>query len=506
MKRQITFLKKKMAANVIIVLACFIAMPALQSQTVLPNIKVNTVNYNKVSLDGTGKSIVVLDDTVYVVWQGEPTDTTSNIYFSKSIDGGLTFSADLNIFQGSNSIYHVFPSLAVDNSGVIYITWTAVSNNENDYNIWVAKSTNGGISFQAPTQITTTNSFMYSCIGVYNNNVYIFYADGSVYPYVDYYFVYSANNGQSFSTPMQINDVACTGNVYYSDLTTIAIDSAGYIHLAWVDGRRALGHGDIFYAKSSDNGQNFSANVMVNDINQSGADSAQYMPSIAVYDINNVYVSFTDLRLGNDWPSSRVYMAKSINGGSTFSSESFLAGHNGTCKSHNIATSPSGKLSVAICAHIMPNWGVWLFESIDGGNNFSTPVALCDTFTIDYGDIRIILNSNDEAFTIWKDNRNSIENIYFAKTDIGESIIESNIENEYIIYPNPTNNAFSIKMPSSNTKSEISIYNIQGQEIYHKSNNNSISNVNIDIDMPQGIYIVNIKSNNITKSLKLIKK
>ena len=478
----------------------------IQAQTVLPTVRVNTTDYHDVAVDAAGKRIAVLNDTVYAVWEGHLTNNTSNIYFAKSVDKGLTFSADLNVFAGPDSILHIIPSIAVAQNGDIYITWTAVSNNDSYYNIWFTKSIDGGSTFPPPTHITTSNVCMFSCIGVYNNNVYMFYADGSNYPSVNYYFIRSTNGGLSFESPIIINDASGTGNIEFDKLTSITIDASGIIYLAWIDGRRATGNGDVFFAKSTDSGQSFSTNVMVNDINQPGADAVQCSPSIAA-EGSNVYVSFFDRRLGSGWENTRVYMAKSTDGGSTFSTESFLAGHRGTCSFHDITMSPSGKLSVAICAHIIPKWGVWLYESTDGGNNFSTPVALCDTFNVNPKDINIVSNSDNEILALWIDHREGVDikNIYFAKTDLTVNIHELNFDNKsFRVYPNPTNGSFTVSTPNNNANIEITICNLQGQIIYKKAYSNT-SNVNIDLEIPQGVYFVTVKLSDKTKTIKLIK-
>lgn len=499
---------KKNAVLVIIYSMMFLMMtPKIQAQTVLPNVRVNSTDYiYGVSIDGAAKRIAVLNDTVYACWQGKSTDTTSALYFAKSVNNGLTFSADITVFAGPDSIVHALPSLAVSQNGDIYITWTAVSNNENYWNIWFAKSNDGGNTFQTPTHITTSNVCLYSCVGAYNNNTYILYTDMTNYPCLDYYFVRSTNSGLSFESPVQINDAPCAGYVELDKTSSIAIDASGNIYLAWIDGRRATGFGDVFFAKSTDSGQSFSANVMVNDVSQPGADSVQYLPSIAV-EGNNVYVSFTDARLGSDWTNKRVYMAKSTDGGSSFATESFLAGFTGTCKFHDIAVSPSGKLSVAVCAFIAPNWGVWLYESTDGGNNFSTPVALCDTFNAGFSDVNIVSNSDEEILALWVDFREGVDtaNVYFSKTDLGVSIHESNFDSEsFRVYPNPTNSLFTVSTPNDVANIEIIVCDLQGQIIYKKAHGNT-SNVNVDLDISQGIYFVTVKVADEIKTLKLIK-
>ncbi|HPW66392.1 MAG TPA: T9SS type A sorting domain-containing protein [Salinivirgaceae bacterium] len=507
MKTKKTNFKKNTVTLFFFSLTFLVISSNIQAQTVLPNVRVNTTDYHEVSVDAAGKRIAVLNDTVYAIWEGWLTDTTSNIYFVKSVDKGLTFSEDLPIFAGPDSILHLIPSIAVAQNGDIYIAWNAASNNESYWNIWFTKSSDGGSTFLTPTHITTSNACMFPCVGAYNNNVYIFYAEGSNFPNMNYHFVRSTNGGISFESPIQVNDESGTGDIEFDKLTSMTIDTSGIIYLAWIDGRRATGQGDVFFAKSTDNGQSFSSNVMVNDINQSGADSVQGSPSIAA-EGNNVYVSFVDRREGSGWENARVYMAKSTDGGNTFSTESYLVGHTGTCSFHDVTVSLNGKLSVAICSHIMPTgFGVWLYESTDGGNNFSTPLALSDAFSNNFSAINIISNSDNEILALWKDSRegDDIENIYFAKTDLGVKIDELNFDNEsFCIYPNPTNGSFSVSTQNNNTNIEISICNLQGQIIYKKAYSDT-SNVNIDLEIPQGVYFVTIKLTDETKTIKLIK-
>ena len=505
MKTRIKASRKSMAILVSLLGVCFMTLPTLQAQTVLPNVQINSASYFNMSIDGSAKTIAIVNDSVYAVWIGNPIESTSNIYFSKSINKGETFATEVNVFDGPATSLHALPSLAVNQNKNIYVIWTAITNDENDWNIWFAKSIDYGATFETPIHVTTNNGSVFSCIGTFNDNIYIFYADAINYPMANYYFVRSTNNGDSFDAPIQINDAPCIGEVEFDGLTAITIDETGNIYLAWVDGRREDGHGDIFFAKSIDSGQSFSDNIMVNDVsNLLVADSVQYLPSIAVDNSDNIYISFTDKRLGSDWQLSRAYIAKSSNGGDSFETETLLAGNNEVCISHDIATNLSGKLSAAICTHISPSWAVWLYESTNGGDDFSTPVALSDNFNYEYSDVRIVLNPEGEVYSMWKDNREGSTNIYFTRTDIETNILEIGQNDDYAIYPNPTNGSIFISFPSNDSNSEITVYDLQGQVIYKKDHSN-VSQINIDLDIPQGIYFVNIKSNNGTKTMKLIK-
>lgn len=497
---------KRKEATLLLVLATAIVIAVLpvQGQTVSPNVKVNAAMFEEASLDGGAKTIAVVNDTVYTIWQGKPTDSTSHIYFAKSVDGGASFTPEVDIAPALSTLYHAFPTLAVSQNGAIHIAWVAVTMSPEAYNIVYTKSVNGGATFTTPLPITTTNAAIFPSVGAHNNHVYIMYADASNYPAADYFFTRSVNNGSSFSTPVTVNDMPCAGDIMYEGLTSLALSPSGAIYLAWVDGRRGNGNGDIFLTKSVDGGLTFSANVMVNDISQPGADSAQFLPSIAVDAADNVYVSFTDLRLGNIWEHYRVYIAKSNDGGATFSPEALLAGHNETCKYHDIAAGANGKLYAALCTHIMPHWGVWLYESTNQGSSFSTPVALSDSFDYNFFDVRIITDTAEKVYALWIDDREGYDNVYFTKTDFGTGIPEGNSYDKSIVYPNPAHGPVFIKVPYGTMDLEITICNLQGQVVY-KSNTTGSSTLRVETDMPRGVYFVNIHTPKGIETTKLIK-
>jgi len=478
----------------------------VQAQVVLPDIQVNSGSYEDVDIDAGSKSIAVLNDTVYTVYNASPTETSSNVYFSKSVDGGLSFANEISVSTGTTPMTTTLPVIAVDQNGTIYITWTGITGINEVWNIWFTKSSNGGATFQDPIMISTQNAFAYSSMGTFGNSVYIFYADAANYPCADYYFVRSTNNGQSFENAVQINDAPCADGIYFSNLTAMDIDASGNIYLAWVDGRRTNGNGDIFMSQSTDNGANFSSNVMVNSMSSLGVDSAQYYPDITVDAAQNVYISFVDMKLGNDWPNHRVYLTKSIDGGSTFAPEALLDGYENVCKNHNIATTEQGKLVAVMCAAGLTGWSVWLRESSDGGSSFSTPVALSNTqSTNDFSDLHISTGPNENVYAIWKDGREGPMNVYFARTDNPVSIEEAFSADEYLIYPNPTNGQFSIAFETTVTEVEIAIVDLLGKLISTYTYSNT-STVNLELNQSAGVYYVQLKTATGQQTLKLIKR
>ena len=139
----------KKATSIFALLTLFIASIPLvtYSQVVLPDIQVNTGSYEDVDIDAGSKSIAVLNDTVYSVWNASPTETTGNVYFSKSVDGGLSFANEISVSTGTTPMVTTLPVIAVGPIGTIYITWTGITGINEVWNIWFTKSNDGGATF-----------------------------------------------------------------------------------------------------------------------------------------------------------------------------------------------------------------------------------------------------------------------------------------------------------------------------------------------------------------------
>lgn len=460
MKGQLLTLKKKRGYILLIILMSLMSQIGI-AQGTFPNVRVNDVTTGDQITDGS-HLISVLEDSVYVVWQDERVADTINVYFSKSIDEGATFAPGILVSNIPDTVSQLWPTIAVDNSGVVYVAWTVVCCDMlNMYGIWLAKSLDGGISFEPAVQISTIGIF--PSLSVYGSNVYALFANPINYPMVEYFFARSTNEGTSFEPAYQVNDVNCAVLLKrFERLTSLCVDEAGNIYAAWNDGRRTGGNSDIYFAKSTNAGVSFGANVPVNDITVQAGDSIQYEPSIAVGGIDTVFVTWTDLRYGSNFGDERVYYSMSINGGTTFDADIMLSDN--ISRRSDIAASSSGFVYVA--------WegdGIWVIKSDDGGLNFSAPVAYNDTFNVEPSRPSIFIGQDTNAYLVWQDERLGESDVYFSKSIATTSIEENdNIHPKSFIllenYPNPFNQSTTISYTlTTDEKVEINIYNIQGQ-------------------------------------------
>ncbi len=96
------------------------------------------------------KPAIAIDDSsaslhrnrVYVAWSRVARNTSSNIVLSHSDDGGVTWSAPVNV-SGNEDHDVTYASVAVARNGTVYVAWT----DETNYSVRIVRSTDGGRHF-----------------------------------------------------------------------------------------------------------------------------------------------------------------------------------------------------------------------------------------------------------------------------------------------------------------------------------------------------------------------
>lgn len=105
-----------------------------------------------------------------------------------------------------------------------------------------------------------------------------------------------------------------------------------------------------------------------------------------------------------------------------------------------------------------------------------------------------------------------VENTLEVKTDLDcqgtytETII---LSNEFFVYPNPISSGnLSIYLGDQTSSSvEISMFSTNGQQIMEKTINPESNSIELGVDgLPNGIYLLNIKSNGSLKNYKILKR
>jgi hypothetical protein len=191
---------------------------------------------------------VVADPTsgnVYVAWARYSGQAANNvIYFSRSTDGGLTFSKPMRLTEGLAE--EQFADMAIGPQGAIYVTYREIAHQSSTENrIRIVRSTDGGVSFSDPTTVASIDPFDSTDFGPDTCG------DGP----------FACDNGLTYAR--------------FSSLSAVAADAAG-VHVVW-SARDGDGQAKIF-ARNSANGLSWATPASTLDNVPTGH---QFFPDVA---------------------------------------------------------------------------------------------------------------------------------------------------------------------------------------------------------------------------------
>jgi len=435
-------------------------------------------------------------NTQYCSWTRFAANTS--ILLIKSTDDGVTWNAPVQVSDGVSGVQGSFP--ATSSNGELYVVWRAYTGSGQ---IRFDKSTDGGLTFGTDKIVSSSP---------------------------DSWFPHMA--------------VDLSGGPFHNN-----------IYVVWNDLRN--GDDDVFLSISSNGGDTWtSAQRINNDPVNNGKD--QYWPSIAISEIGEIVILFYDTRNTPNNNIIEAYIARSTDGGATFTNELVSTQPSPT----NI---PNNDVRFGDYIHIDFYGGnivpVWTDERAGGFDmdiytasiNPIVPVELI-SFTHRIVNGKVILDwvtateLNNWGFEIQRslDNNvfvtigfvegkgNSTINQYYSYTDesIGSTVYYRLKQMDYIgsynysavievngvtvstiqleqNYPNPFNPATTIKYQLGNDGFvNLKVFNALGEEVaelvneFQKGGGYQLT-FNAD-NLPSGMYVYQLISGNYKENRKMI--
>ncbi|HEV8594453.1 MAG TPA: sialidase family protein, partial [Thermoplasmata archaeon] len=227
--------------------------------------------------------------------------------YSHSTDGGVTWSPNV-LFHKAGWEADGDPVLVVDSSNAVYFVCMAFNRSSFSSQIWVYKSTDGGVSWSGGTLASDTSTGLNDkpWAFVAGNTIHLCYANFGVAPN-ELRYTRSTDGGLTWA-PTRVIDRNGNGCVF-------ALDGTGTLHLAWSRG------GGIYAFRSANDGVAWSSATLVGPAPFTGAGDqrAGSLPMIAADRRSgnpNVYVVWTANDGAGSWD---VRFARSTNSGVTWS-------------------------------------------------------------------------------------------------------------------------------------------------------------------------------------------
>jgi hypothetical protein len=279
------------------------------------------------------------DGTIYYTWidtylYSASSDTSHGvIYWAYSQDGGKTWKRSSHDVVTSNwTQYNSAHSSIANTTGFDDKEWLAVDRNpsspykstlymawsrlgKDDATVLLARKLPGVDSFEAPVRVSGTNfvKIQYTSIGVdAHGGIHVTFMGSEDASSYGIYQAYSADGGKTFNPAVKISDafipyvsggqpifgIRLNGN-YPCPHLSIDTTNSGNLYMVWdaYGTSEDLGNGSqIYFSRSTDNGQTWSDATRVNTDEQDGTTIDHFFPSIAVDNRGEITVGWYDRR------------------------------------------------------------------------------------------------------------------------------------------------------------------------------------------------------------------
>ncbi|MDE1839039.1 MAG: exo-alpha-sialidase [Thaumarchaeota archaeon] len=432
-------------------------------------------------------------NNVYVLYQ-QNSDNGANyhVFFRKSHDAGQSFGSIIRLDNTTGNS----PLVAASGNNV-YVTWLDSFPGYPPSKALFAKSMDGGETFAAPTVLDSdpSTSYVVTQLVADKSHVYAVIAgEGEKPPYNSgVYLRTSQDNGTTFGDKVELLQVS--GNPLALDVSMQKIGDTIYVagedEISCSANPNVCNY-DIFLRKSTDDGTTFGNMVNITTA-VNPVDLHMYTAN------NNVYIVWDQL-VGE---SVNLFLAKSNDGGSSFSTPEIIGQKSGESSSPHLMA--SGKDLYVIWkydnANIVnngigfgprPTSGIFLIQSHDGGNTISEPLDVSGPVGTSYWSN--IAASGNNVFVSWGTKFGDKEDVFIRKSPDNGTIFDDAVK-----LTDEKQDYFQTQMVSSGNNVYVAIdTGLPGDDLFLATSHDggdafdSMVNLNHEISVPEFPFAVPI--------------
>ena len=426
---------------------------------------------------------------VHVVWY-DYRDGNSEIYYKRSIDGGVSWSADMQLTNDPASSWN--PSVTVSGS-VVHVVWQ--DDRDGNTEIYYKRSIDEGGNWEADTRLTNNASSSVSpSVTVSGPAVHVVWfdnRDGNE----EIYYKRSLDFGGSWGT-----DIRMTNNSAISRNPSVTA-SGSAAHVVWEDNRE--GNWEIYYKGSIDEGVNWDP-----DTRLTNNTANSWYPSVSSSG-SDVHIVWSDDRDGN----LEIYYKGSINKGVNWDADTRLTNNSAASRTPSVSVSGQAVHVVWDDRRGGASGEIYYKRSTDAGVSWIADTQLTVNFASQNPSVSV---SGTAVYVVWKDYRDGNWEIYSKQNPTGNPVgiinISSEIPNEFSLgqnYPNPFNPATKIKFALHNKSfANLVIYDGLGREVETIVNEQlNAGSYKADwnaSNFPSGVYFYKLTTGDFSKTNKML--
>jgi hypothetical protein len=331
---------------------------------------------------------------IYVVYDDDTTGS-SEIYLKKSADSATTWAPGKRLTWTSGDSY--LAAMAVNAYGYLYIAWCDGTTGNDE--IYFKKSTDGGASWSNGRRLTWTAGASHrpQIAADSLGHLHVVWSEETAGGW-EMYYKKSTNGGDSWLASKRItwtNGASAYGK--------IAADSSNRLHVIWKE--ETAENAEIFYKKSTDNGETWATNKR---LTWNSGDS--YSPAMAMNSSGVIHIVWGDNTPGN----FEIYFKKSADGGDTWTTNKRVSQTSGVSSDAAVSVDSSGIIHVVWDDATPGNWEIYHSQSTNGGASWSTGRRL--TWNAGQSAFAAIsVDSLDNLHIVWSDNSPGNMEVYYKK-------------------------------------------------------------------------------------------
>lgn len=391
-----------------------------------------------------GPDIASHGDTVYVVMKQTPeSDTTSHIYIVHSYNGGITFSSPLRVDYIADSLSR-FPTVTTDAIGNPIVAFMKFNNSSLNSRWVVTKSSDFGNTFSVDVKASGwggSTEVCNCCPGA----------------------ILSEGNKSAMLYRNENNNIR-----------------------------------DIFMGVSSNNATSFTNGCNIDNNNWLLMNCPSSGPDGIIIG-DTAYSVFMNGASGNPL----VYFSKaSLSSVSATSVKPITSSITGLSQQNYPRIASKGNAAAIVWKQVVNgNTQLPILFTNNIRNGFPTyydTIALNNIINAD------VAMSNGKIFVIWEDNNSQTVKFRSGLYSTSTSGIDKIVNNNVRLFPNPVSGTLFLHFQNKIPFAEITVLDVSGKTILKKNISNTNNTTLNTIDYSNGIYFIQIKSNQGISTKKII--
>lgn len=380
------------------------AATGFSTEMLLGKTQPSNVSYPRIS---TGS-----ENAIYVVWSDKDDAGATTIFFTRSLDGGVSFEERKEIGKNTAAdVYLTAPEIGVDSKGTLFVVYSRYDYPDSQFSLLLSKSEDNGVSFDNQTvyikpiggPATEENyAFFGSDIKISDNGLYYAWSGNR-----EIFLARSLNGGNDFEIIEIADEQSTDDNPPLNVLKiwpSLAADLNNNIHVVWfeshLDEDTIQPLYDLYTARTENNQDRFSESRLIAKCDYWAP--LMLAPSIVVTSNNILFVVWNK--------SESSYAISSKDGGDTFSEPFEIKfGRDAVVQNRTMVVDQND---------------VFHFLYLLGGNgrlSYTKSSDLCNSFdkSLQIGSISAMadmhLDEKEETiYVVWEDPQKS--GVYFSKS------------------------------------------------------------------------------------------